>query len=84
MKTHPDIEGNWFTVLNNLLSLPCLLDNKSNSFKPPSLEMEGIAKECFYDWNNSIIRSVNSVINDLDVESRKMKMSWSGFEGASE
>ena len=74
LNDRPDIEGKWFSIIKNLLELPCLLDNKDNSIRPPFLEMESTAKECFYDWNNSIIRSVNSVSNDMEVESRKMKL----------
>ena len=60
--------------MKNLLSLPCLMDDQSNTLRPKTLEMETAAKECFYDWNNSIIRAVNSVSNDMEVESRKMKL----------
>lgn len=74
LNDRPDIEGEWSRILSNLLSLPCLLDNNSNNLRPHFLEMEAMAKECFYDWNNSIIKAVNSVSNDLEVESRKMKL----------
>lgn len=73
LNDRPDIEGEWSRILSSLLSLPCLLDNISN-LRPHFIEMEAVAKECFYDWNNSIIRAVNSVSNDMEVESRKMKL----------
>ena len=70
----PDIEQDWEALMKTILSLPCPLDDSGNNIQPQVLEFSDDAEEYFYDWNNLIIKEVNAIENDLEVESRKMKL----------
>lgn len=58
-----------------ILDLPCNLDESGRSVKPVILEMSDDARDYLYAWHNRNVREINSIKNDLDVESRKMKLS---------
>ena len=60
--------------MKKILNLPCTLDDSGNNIEPQVLEFSDDAEEYFYDWNNQIIKEVNAIENDLEVESRKMKL----------
>ena len=70
----PDTLGQWRTILNRILSLPCPTDEKGNSVCSTVLNMAENAEACFYDWYNGIIDTVNAVRNDAEVDSRKTKL----------
>ena len=70
----PDIEQDWEALMKKILNLPCPLDDSGNNIEPQVLEFSDDAEEYFYDWNNHIIRDVNAVENDLEVDSRKIKL----------
>lgn len=70
----PDTMGQWRTILNRILSLPCPTDEKGNTVCSLVLAMEDSAEACFYDWYNGIIDTVNAVSNDAEVDSRKTKL----------
>ena len=70
----PDIEQDWEALMKKILNLPCPLDDSGNNIEPQVLEFSDDAEEYFYDWNNQIIRDVNAVENDLEVDSRKIKL----------
>ena len=60
--------------MKKILNLPCPLDDSGNNIEPQVLEFSDDAEEYFYDWNNQIIRDVNAIENDLEVDSRKIKL----------
>ena len=70
----PDIMNQWRTIINRVLSIPCILDDKGTTVNPRILTMSDDAEECFYEWYNGIIDAVNAIEDDADVESRKMKL----------
>jgi len=70
----PNIEQDWEALMKKVLNLPCPLDDSGNNIEPQVLEFSDDAEEYFYDWNNHIIKEVNAIENDLEVESRKMKL----------
>ena len=70
----PDIINQWRTIINRILSIPCILDDKSTTVNPRILTMSDDAEEYFYEWYNGIIDAVNAIEDDADVESRKMKL----------
>lgn len=71
----PDIAGEWRSIVNKILDLPCNLDESGRSVKPVILEMSDDARDYLYAWHNRNVREINSIKNDLDVESRKVKLS---------
>ena len=70
----PDTMGQWRTILNRILSLPCPTDETGNTVCSLVLAMEECAEACFYDWYNGIIDTVNAVRDDAEVDSRKTKL----------
>lgn len=70
----PDILGKWRDILNKVLNIPCIVDEKSNTVSPLVINMDDEAEEYFYSWYNSIIEDVNAIEDDNEVESRKMKL----------
>ncbi len=72
--SHPDIMNQWRTIINKIFSIPCILDEKGTTVNPHILTMSDDAEEYFYDWYNGIIDTVNAIEDDIDVESRKMKL----------
>mgnify|MGYP002527291768 CR=1 FL=1 len=70
----PDIMNQWRTIINRILSIPCILDDKGTTVNPRILTMSDDAEEYFYEWYNGIIDAVNAIEDDADVESRKMKL----------
>jgi hypothetical protein len=70
----PDIMNQWRTIINRVLSIPCILNDKGTTVNPHILTMSDDAEECFYEWYNGIIDAVNAIEDDADVESRKMKL----------
>ncbi len=72
--SRPDTMGQWRTILNRILNLPCPMGEKGNSVCPAVLNMAEDAEACFYDWYNGIIDTVNAVRNDAEVDSRKTKL----------
>ena len=70
----PDIAGQWATILNKVLEIPCTINEIRNVAEPKVLEMTEEAEVYFYDWYNNIIDNVNSIDDDADVESRSMKL----------
>ena len=70
----PDIAGQWATILNKVLEIPCTINETRNVAEPKVLEMTEEAEVYFYDWYNNIIDNVNSIDDDADVESRSMKL----------
>lgn len=71
----PDIASKWSSIVSKILELPCNLDESGHSVKPVILEMSDEARAYLYAWHNSNVREINSIKNDLDVESRKVKLS---------
>lgn len=72
--TRPDIMNQWRTIINRILSIPCILDDKGTTVNPRILTMSDDAEEYFYEWYNGIIDAVNAIEDDANVESRKMKL----------
>lgn len=72
--SRPDTMGQWRTILNRILNLPCPMGEKGNSVCSMVLNMAEDAEACFYDWYNGIIDTVNAVRNDAEVDSRKTKL----------
>lgn len=70
----PDTMGQWRTILNRILSLPCQTSEKGNLVCSTVLNMAEDAEAHFYDWYNGIIDTVNAVRNDAEVDSRKTKL----------
>ena len=70
----PDILGKWRDILNKVLNIPCIVDEKSNTVSPLIINMDDDAEEYFYSWYNGIIEEVNAIEDDNEVESRKMKL----------
>lgn len=64
----------WRTIINRILSIPCILDDKGTTVNPRILTMSDDAEEYFYEWYNGIIDAVNAIEDDANVESRKMKL----------
>lgn len=64
----------WRTIINRILSIPCILDDKGTTVNPRIITMSDDAEEHFYEWYNGIIDAVNAIEDDADVESRKMKL----------
>ena len=72
--TRPDTMGQWRTLLNRILNLPCPTNEKGNTVCSTVLHMEEDAERYFYDWYNGIIDTVNAVQDDAEVDSRKTKL----------
>ena len=72
--TKPDIVGQWRTIMNRILDIPCQCAYKGNTVNPLVLNMSNEAEEYFYDWYNNIIEEINAIEDDAEVESRKMKL----------
>ncbi|MBP3355953.1 MAG: DUF3987 domain-containing protein [Rikenellaceae bacterium] len=70
----PDTMGQWRTILNRILSLPCPTNENGNSVCSAVLNMAEDAEAYFYDWYNGIIDMVNAVKDDAEVDSRKTKL----------
>lgn len=75
----PDIMNQWRTIINRIISIPCILDDKGTTVNPRILTMSDDAEEYFYEWYNGIIDAVNvieddAIEDDANVESRKMKL----------
>lgn len=70
----PDTMGQWRTLLNKILNLPCPTTEKDNTICSTVLHMAEDAERYFYDWYNGIIDTVNAVRNDAEVDSRKTKL----------
>jgi len=70
----PDTMGQWCTILNRILNLPCPMGEKGNSVCSTVLNLAKDAEAYFYDWYNSIIDTVNAVEKDAEVDSRKTKL----------
>jgi len=70
----PDVMNQWRTIINRILSIPCILDDKGTTVNPRILTMSDDAEEYFYEWYNGIIDAVNAIEDDANVESRKMKL----------
>lgn len=71
----PDTAAMWKEIVDALYYLPCDYDEDKNTIAPRLLHMSPEAKICFYGWYNGIVREVNSIQNDMEIESRKMKLS---------
>ena len=70
-----DTLGQWRTILNKILNLPCPMGEKGNSSVCSTvLNLAEDAEAYFYDWYNGIIDTVNAVKNDAEVDSRKTKL----------
>ena len=67
----PDIAGEWRSIVNKILDLPCNLDESGRSVKPVILEMSDDARDYLYAWHNRNVREINSIKNDLDVEAER-------------
>ena len=70
----PDTMGQWRTILNRILSLPCPTNENGNTVRLQVLNLAEDAEAYFYDWYNGIIDTVNAVKNDTEVDSRKTKL----------
>ena len=70
----PDTMGQWRTLLNRILNLPCPTNEKGNTVCSTVLHMTEDAERYFYDWYNYIIDTVNAVQDDAEVDSRKTKL----------
>lgn len=70
----PDTMGQWRTILNRILSLPCPTNENGNSVCSAMLTMAEDAEAYFYDWYNDVIDMVNAVKDDAEVDSRKTKL----------
>lgn len=65
----------WQDVIRRVLDIRYGYDSERHSIMPGILDFSPEAKSEFYDWNNAIIRKVNGIADDRDVESRDMKVS---------
>lgn len=70
----PDIMNQWRQIVNKILSIPCITSETGSTVCPYVLSMSEEAEDYFYNWYNGIIKSVNSIEDDTEVESRKMKL----------
>lgn len=71
---HPDIMGEWSAIINKVLDIPLPAKDKGMTIEPKGLNFTDEAALHFYNWNNRIIKKVNSIENDKDVDSRLMKL----------
>ena len=69
----PDTMGQWRTILNRILSLPCPTNENGNSVCSSVLNMAEDAEAYFYDWYNDVIDSVNAMMTQ---ESIAEKQNW--------
>lgn len=65
----------WQDIIRRVLDIRCRFDSERHSISPEVLDFSPEAKALFYEWNNAIIRKVNGIADDRDVESRDMKVS---------
>ncbi len=71
---HPDIMGEWSAIINKVLAIPLPAKDKGMTIEPKVLSFTDEAALHFYNWNNRIIKKVNSIEDDKDVDSRLMKL----------
>lgn len=70
----PNTMNQWRKIIERIFSIPLVTNAKGSGIEPHVLSMSDEAQECFYNWYNSIIDSVNAIENDAEIESRKMKI----------
>ncbi len=72
--SYPDTMNQWRSIINRIFSIPCIVSHNGATVNPRIITMSDDAEECFYEWYNKIINSVNAIENDFDVDSRKIKL----------
>lgn len=70
----PNTMNQWRKIIERIFSIPLVTNAKGTGIEPHVLSMSDEAQECFYNWYNAIIDSVNAIENDAEIESRKMKL----------
>jgi hypothetical protein len=70
----PDTLWKWTYYINKVQNMVCPLCDDGLSAQPKELDFSDEAMTYFYNWNNGIIDEVNSIEDDNEVESRKMKL----------
>ena len=73
-KQRPDTISRWNRIIRRVIDLPLDVKEDGNTITPKVLEFTDNAMTHFFTWNNGIIKIVNGIENDNDVESRIMKV----------
>jgi len=73
IKEIPEITREWKAIIDQILAIPCDVDEKGN-ISPKILSMTDDARRYFFKWQNGIIDSINAIEDDKEVESRKIKL----------
>ena len=73
-KQCPDTMSRWTRIIRRVIDLPLDVKEEGNTISPKVLELSEKAKIYFFTWNNGIVRTVNGIEDDNDVESRIMKV----------
>lgn len=63
----------WEVVVNKVLALDFDIDEATSEKKSKTLNFSEDAMEYFFDWRNNIVRSINAIEDDAEVNSRPMK-----------
>jgi hypothetical protein len=64
----------WTSIIRKVIDLPLSINEENGSINPKELEFSEEAKTYFFTWNNDIIKTVNGIEDDNEVESRTMKL----------
>jgi len=73
-KLRPDTMSRWTRIIRRVIDLPLDVKEDESTIIPKVLEFTDDAMTHFATWNNGLIRIVNGIENDNDVESRIMKV----------
>ena len=73
-KQRPDTISRWNRIIRRVIDFPLDVKEDGNTITPKVLEFTDNAMTHFFTWNNGIIKIVNGIENDNDVESRIMKV----------
>ena len=73
-KQRPDKMARWTSIIRKVIDLPLSINEENGSINPKELEFSEEAKTYFFTWNNDIIKTVNGIEDDNEVESRTMKL----------
>jgi hypothetical protein len=73
-KQRPDTMARWTSIIRKVIDLPLSINEENGSINPKELEFSEEAKTYFFTWNNDIIKTVNGIEDDNEVESRTMKL----------
>ena len=64
----------WTSIIRKVIDLPLSINEENGLITPKELEFSEEAKTHFFTWNNDIIKTVNGIKDDNEVESRTMKL----------